>query len=77
VDLLIDKRELLDESRERNLTLGMIEKDYVLGWMLFGFGTIKGLTFKGGTALSRYISLDFGVYQKTLILYLNMISRSL
>ena len=39
---MIDKRELLDKSRERNLTLGMIEKDYVLGWMLFGFGKIKG-----------------------------------
>ena len=50
---MIDKRELLDKSRERNLTLGMIEKDYVLGWMLFGFSKIKGLTFKGGTALSK------------------------
>jgi len=50
---LIDKRELLDQARERNLTLGMIEKDYVLGWMLFGLTEIKGLTFKGGTALSK------------------------
>jgi len=53
VDLLIDKRELLDKARERNLTLGIIEKDYVLGWMLIGLGKIKGLTFKGGTALSK------------------------
>ncbi len=53
MDILIDKRELLDKARERNLTLGMIEKDYVLGWMLFGLGKIKGLTFKGGTALSK------------------------
>ncbi|MBM4348417.1 MAG: hypothetical protein FJ106_00765 [Deltaproteobacteria bacterium] len=50
---MIDKRELLDKARERNLTLGIIEKDYVLGWMLIGLGKIKGLTFKGGTALSK------------------------
>ncbi len=50
---MIDKRELLDKARERNLTLGMIEKDYVLGWLLFGLTEIKGLIFKGGTALSK------------------------
>ena len=36
MDVLIDRRELLEKARERNLTLGMIEKDYVLGWLLFG-----------------------------------------
>ncbi len=50
---MIDKRELLEIARKRNLTLGMIEKDYVLGWLLFGLSKIKGLTFKGGTALSK------------------------
>ncbi len=30
----------------------MIEKDYVLGWLLFGFSKTK-LVFKGGTALSK------------------------
>jgi predicted nucleotidyltransferase component of viral defense system len=53
VDVLIDKRELLEIARKRNLTLGMIEKDYVLGWLLFGLSKIKGLIFKGGTALSK------------------------
>ena len=50
---MIDRRELLEKARERNLTLGMIEKDYVLGWLLFGLKDIKGLVFKGGTALSK------------------------
>jgi hypothetical protein len=31
----------------------MIEKDYVLGWLLFGLSGIRELTFKGGTALSK------------------------
>ena len=50
---MIDRRELLEKARQRNLTLGMIEKDYVLGWLLFGLKDIRGLTFKGGTALSK------------------------
>ncbi len=53
MDVLIDRRELLEKARERNLTLGMIEKDYVLGWLLFGISGINDLTFKGGTALSK------------------------
>ncbi len=50
---MIDRRELLEKARERNLTLGMIEKDYVLGWLLFGISGINDLIFKGGTALSK------------------------
>jgi len=50
---LIDRRELLEKTRERSLTLGIMEKDYVLGWLLFGLSEIRGLTFKGGTALSK------------------------
>jgi predicted nucleotidyltransferase component of viral defense system len=53
VDVLIDRRELLEKARQRNLTLGMIEKDYVLGWLLFGISGINDLTFKGGSALSK------------------------
>jgi predicted nucleotidyltransferase component of viral defense system len=53
VDVLIDRRELLEKARQRNLTLGMIEKDYVLGWLLFSISGINDLTFKGGTALSK------------------------
>lgn len=50
---MIDRRELLEKAKERNLTLGMIEKDYALGWLLFGLSQINDLTFKGGTALSK------------------------
>lgn len=50
---MIDRRELLEKARERGLNLAMVEKDYVLGWMLFGLSEIPGLIFKGGTALSK------------------------
>jgi len=53
VDVLIDKRELLSIARKRNLNLNIVEKDYVLGWLLFGFSQINSLVFKGGTALSK------------------------
>jgi predicted nucleotidyltransferase component of viral defense system len=53
VDVLIDKRELLEKARERNINLQMIEKDYVLGWLLFGISGTPDLVFKGGTALSK------------------------
>jgi predicted nucleotidyltransferase component of viral defense system len=53
VDILIDRRELLAKSRKRKLNLNIIEKDYVLGWLLIGFSRIDSLVFKGGTALSK------------------------
>lgn len=50
---MIDRRELLAKARERHLNLNIIEKDYVLGWLLYGFSQIDSLVFKGGTALSK------------------------
>ncbi len=50
---MIDRRELLAQSRKRNLNLNIIEKDYVLGWLLFGFSHLKDFVLKGGTALSK------------------------
>lgn len=50
---MIDRRELLEQARLRNLNLQIIEKDYVLGWLLFGFSRFDSLYFKGGTALSK------------------------
>lgn len=50
---MIDRRELLARSRERNLPLQVIEKDYVLGWVLFGLSACTDLVFKGGTALAK------------------------
>jgi predicted nucleotidyltransferase component of viral defense system len=53
VDVLIDRRELLEKARQKNLSLMMIEKDYVLGWLLYGLAQDRDLVFKGGTALSK------------------------
>lgn len=50
---MIDRRELLAKAREKKLNLNIVEKDYILGWLLFGFSHINSLVFKGGTALSR------------------------
>jgi len=50
---LIDKRELSEKARERKLGLQIVEKDYVLGWLLYGMKDVDELTFKGGTALSK------------------------
>jgi len=53
VDVLIDRRELLEKVREKKLNLMIVEKDYVLGWLLYGFSGEPDLVFKGGTALSK------------------------
>ncbi|MBI4981480.1 nucleotidyl transferase AbiEii/AbiGii toxin family protein [Candidatus Woesearchaeota archaeon] len=51
---LIDHRELMERARKLNLPLGIVEKDYVLGWALYGISRhLKELVFKGGTALSK------------------------
>lgn len=43
-------------ASEKKIALDLIEKDYLLGWILFGVSqsTInKKIVFKGGTALSK------------------------
>ena len=50
---MIDRRELLEKAREKRLNLMIVEKDYVLGWLLYGFSREADLVFKGGTALSK------------------------
>ncbi len=53
---MISPQELRKISRERGLALDLVEKDYVLGWILFGIAKnsiSKHMAFKGGTALSR------------------------
>lgn len=54
---MIDKRELLDLAAQTSLTPHVIEKDYVLGWMLGGIYAHEELTekwiFKGGTCLKK------------------------
>lgn len=50
---MIDRRELLESARQKQLNLMIVEKHYVLGWLLFGFSSNENLVFKGGTALSK------------------------
>ncbi len=63
-------------ATDANLPLDMIEKDYVLGWMLYGISQssiANKIIFKGGTALSKIYfpmnwrlseDLDFSVIKK-------------
>lgn len=50
-------------ATETKLPLDMIEKDYVLGWMLYGISQssmANKIIFKGGTALSKiYFPMDW------------------
>lgn len=54
---MIDRAEVLTISGERDLRVDMIEKDYVLGWMLAGIFAHPVLgpawVFKGGTCLKK------------------------
>lgn len=54
---MIPARELLDLRAEWQLDVGVIEKDYVLGWMLAAIGNEPDLAgmwiFKGGTCLRK------------------------
>jgi predicted nucleotidyltransferase component of viral defense system len=54
---LISKREILGLSEQTLLTPHIIEKDYVLGWMLAGIYAYEELAdswiFKGGTCLKK------------------------
>ncbi|GBE05566.1 hypothetical protein BMS3Abin10_01198 [bacterium BMS3Abin10] len=54
---MIDRREIMEFSREWGLTANVIEKDYVLGWVLAGIAGHDKLgsewVFKGGTCLKK------------------------
>lgn len=54
---MIQRVELRDRAREWGLSEQIVEKDYVLGWLLWGIATdpILGQTwvFKGGTCLKK------------------------
>jgi predicted nucleotidyltransferase component of viral defense system len=53
---MMSPQELRKIARERQLALDLVEKDYVLGWILYGIylsPLSKYLAFKGGTALSK------------------------
>lgn len=54
---MIDKREIIDTATALRLNPHVIEKDYVLGWLLWGIYGHDALTeswiFKGGTCLKK------------------------
>ena len=55
--IVIDKREILEAASTFGLLPGVIEKDYVLGWLLAGINAHPALAdswvFKGGTCLKK------------------------
>ncbi|MCC6830839.1 MAG: nucleotidyl transferase AbiEii/AbiGii toxin family protein [Thermoleophilia bacterium] len=54
---MISRAEIQDRAREWGLTDEVVEKDYVLGWLLWGIGQDPRLSdhwvFKGGTCLKK------------------------
>jgi hypothetical protein len=54
---VIDRQEILEFSRELGLASDIVEKDYVLGWVLagiYGHAALKTeWVFKGGTCLKK------------------------
>ena len=54
---MIEKLEIADLARELSLDLHVVEKDYVLGWLLAGIAAnpelSKNWVFKGGTCLKK------------------------
>ena len=54
---MIAKTEIMDFSREFGLSANVIEKDYVLGWVLAGISQHADIApnwvFKGGTCLKK------------------------
>ena len=54
---MIDRQELTEMARELSLSLPVVEKDYVLGWLLAGISAnevlAKHWVFKGGTCLKK------------------------
>lgn len=54
---MIPKREILEAATNSNLTPHVIEKDYVLGWIMAGINRHKTIgnswVFKGGTCLKK------------------------
>ena len=53
---MITAQEFRRQAHARDIAPELLEKDYVLGWALFGIAqssVAKDLAFKGGTALSK------------------------
>lgn len=73
---MIDRREILELAKEFGLAANVVEKDYVLGWLLAGVYSHPDLSekwiFKGGTCLKKCFfetyrfseDLDFTLLEK-------------
>ncbi len=76
---VIEKQEISELARELSLDLHVVEKDYVLGWLLAGIAAnpelAKSWIFKGGTCLKKCYfetyrfseDLDFTVTEEALL----------
>ena len=57
---MIDRSEIMEFSREFGLRANVVEKDYVLGWVLAGIFNHPDIgtswVFKGGTCLKKTLS---------------------
>lgn len=54
--------EIKSKARELNMNPDIIEKDYVIGWLLYGIwraGLWKVLAFKGGTCIKKAYIKDY------------------
>ena len=76
IPTMIDRAEIEAKSREFEIHVANVERDYVFGWVLFGIFSVSGLKdwifLKGGNALRKgYFAntrfsadLDFGIENK-------------
>ena len=67
---MIDRREIVDAATALGLNPHVVEKDYVLGWLLWGIYSHEAVgeswLFKGGTCLKNASSRPIG-FPKTSI----------
>ena len=65
LDAMITDAELRRKSSQKNIRLDLIEKDYILGWIIYGISKTSKkdqIAFKGGTALSKiYFPLNWRI----------------
>jgi predicted nucleotidyltransferase component of viral defense system len=53
---VIPREEILESAKDKRLIADVVEKDYVLGWLLMGIArhpVLRGWVFKGGTCLKK------------------------
>jgi predicted nucleotidyltransferase component of viral defense system len=53
---VISRQEIIGAAREQGLNADVVEKDYVLGWLLMGIAKhplLSRWVFKGGTCLKK------------------------